>query len=134
MAFIGLEVVFPAVFAVIGVGEDFQNEDAAGVVMDGSDEAVVIASDIENGDGLGAADGGEVRVREDFPNIGDGLPLGGGGYGDPYVEVGSGVRVLLGIVEDAALGDDSHSEICCQISNIGEGRQDASSCNQTATR
>ena len=30
VAFIGLEVVFPAVFAVIGVGEDFKDENAAG--------------------------------------------------------------------------------------------------------
>jgi hypothetical protein len=57
VAFIGLEVVFPAVFAVFGMGEDFQDEDAAGVVMDGCD-----------------------------------------------------VRVLLGIGEEAALGDDSDSE------------------------
>ncbi len=88
--------------------------------MDGSDEAVVITGDVEHGDGLGATHGGEVRVREDFANIGDGLPPGGGGHSDPSGEVGGGVRVLLGIVQDAALGDDPHLEICCQISNTGE--------------
>ncbi len=33
VAFVGLEVLFSADFAVVGVGEDFQDEDAADVVM-----------------------------------------------------------------------------------------------------
>ncbi len=123
VALIGSEVVFPAVFAVIGVGEDFQNEDAAGVVMDRGNEAMAITGNVEDGDGLGTADDGEVRMRKDFANIGDGLPLGGAGHGEPCGEVGGGIRVLFGIVEDAALGYDSHPEICCQISNTDEGCQ-----------
>src|SRR5437763_1849977 len=74
VAFIGLEVVFPAVFAVVGVSEDFQDEDAAGVVVDGGDKAVVIAGDVENCDGLGAADGGEVRMGKNFVDVRDALP------------------------------------------------------------
>jgi hypothetical protein len=110
VAFIGLEVVFPAVFAVFGMGEDFQDEDAAGVVMDGCDQAVVIAGDVENGDGLGTADGGEVGMRENLAHFGDGSPLRSGGHGNPRGEIGCDVRVLLGIGEEAALGDDSDSE------------------------
>ena len=97
VAFIGLEVVFPAVFAVIGVGEDFQDENAACVVMDGGNEAVVIAGNVEDGDGLGTANRGKGGMRKDFANVGDGLPPGGGGYGDPCREVGGGVAMLLGI-------------------------------------
>ena len=111
MAFIGLEVVFPAVFAVIGVGEDFQDENAAGVVVDGGNEALVIAGDIEDSDGLGAADGGEVGMGKDFAHVRDGLPFGSGGYGDPCRKVGGGVGVLLGIVENAAFGDDVHANL-----------------------
>ena len=79
--------------------------------MDGGDEAVVVARDVKNGDGLGASDGGEVGLRKDFANVGDGLPLGGGGHGEPRGKVGGRVRMVLGIVEDAALGDDSHSTL-----------------------
>jgi hypothetical protein len=42
------------------VGEDFQDEDAAGVVMNGGDQAVVVSGDVEDGDGLGTADGCEI--------------------------------------------------------------------------
>jgi hypothetical protein len=38
VAFIGSEVVFPTVFAVFGVGEDFQDEDAAGVAMEADED------------------------------------------------------------------------------------------------
>jgi hypothetical protein len=38
--------------------------------VDGGDQAVVVAGDVEDGDSLGAADGGEVRMREDFTNDG----------------------------------------------------------------
>ena len=67
--------------------------------MDGGDQTVVISCDIEDGDGLGAADGDEIGMRENIANVCDGLPLGGGGHGDPCAEIGGGVRVLLGIVE-----------------------------------
>ena len=80
MAFIGLEVVFPAIFAVFGMDEDFQNEDASGVVMDGGDQAVVISGDVEDADRLGTADGGEVRMGEDLADLGDGSPFGAGGH------------------------------------------------------
>lgn len=42
VAVIGLEVVSPAVVPAVGVGEDFQDEDASGIVVNGGDEAVVI--------------------------------------------------------------------------------------------
>ena len=71
VAFIGSEVVFPAVLAVIGMGEDFQNEDAAGVVIDGGDEAVVVARDVEDGDDLGTTDGGEIGMGQDLADVGD---------------------------------------------------------------
>ena len=38
--------------------------------------AVVVAGDIEDHDGLGTADGGKVRMRKDYADLSDGLPLG----------------------------------------------------------
>jgi hypothetical protein len=40
VAFIVLEFVLPVIVAAVGVGENFQTEDAAGVVLDGGDEAL----------------------------------------------------------------------------------------------
>ena len=82
------------------MGEEFQDKDAAGVVMDRGDEAVVISRDIENRDRFRAAYGAKVGARKGIANIDDRLPLRGRGDCQPSGEIGSCFGVLPCIIEN----------------------------------
>jgi hypothetical protein len=90
------------------VGEDLQDEDISGVVVNGGDEAVMVSCDIENGDGLAAGYLCGLGMGECLAHFLNASPEA---YSCSFMPCGKGycgVRVKSGVFIEAAACDDSH--------------------------
>jgi len=71
------------VLAVLGVSQDVENVDCSRVVVDGCNEAVMVSSDVEDGDSVVTRYVSQVCMGVFFSDFHDGLPFCGLGRDVP---------------------------------------------------
>ena len=90
------------------MGEDFQDEDFSGVVVNGGNEAVMVSGDIKNGDALPTGYRCRIGVGE---CLADFLKVSPCGFLRNIMPCGKGngsLGMKLGVFIEAAAGNDAH--------------------------
>jgi hypothetical protein len=96
--------IFPTPFVVLGVGEELFDVNPLALVHHANDEAVVVASDIED-----RQIAHHIRCRKRLANVLKVLPFSLNGRIEPHLQGRFGVSVSRSSLEEAALADDVHN-------------------------